>query len=149
MAERHADQPPPDSLDLSTEAGAPDEMQARAGAPAKVLRTRQAEATRAAVARLWADPSYRARMSARFKAKWSDPEYRERASGNNRDDTVYGWRQVATGLTVRRTKSEMREEFGLKADGLASVVAGRSQTTGGWVLAPKPRMPDGPKWIFP
>lgn len=149
MAERHADQPPQDSLDLSTEAGALDEMQARAGAPAKVLRTRQAEATSAAVARLWADPTYRERMSARFKAKWSDPEYRERASGNNRDDTVYGWRQVATGLTVRHTKSEMQEEFGLKADGLASVVAGRIMSTGGWELIPKDRMLVGQKWIFP
>lgn len=110
MAERHTDQPPPDSLDPATEAGAPDEMQARAGAPAKVLRTRQSEATRAAVARLWADPAYRERIGAQFKARWADPDYRAKASGNNRDNTFYGWRQRATGLTVRRTKAEMREE---------------------------------------
>lgn len=149
MAERHADQPPPDSLDLGPAGARDDDLQAEPRTPAQVPRRRQSEASRAALARCWADPEYRARVSASFKAKWSDPEYRERASGNNRDDTVYGWRQVATGLTVRRTKSEMREEFGLKADGLASLVAGRSQTTGGWVLAPKPRMPEGPKWIFP
>lgn len=67
MAERHADQLPPDSLDLASEAGALKDMQARARALAKVLRTLQAEATSAAVARLWADPAYRERISAQFK----------------------------------------------------------------------------------
>ena len=43
----------------------------------------------------------------------------------------------------------MREEFGLTAHGLDNVVAGRTKNTGGWDLIPKPRVPDGPKWIFP
>lgn len=149
MAERHADQPPPDSLDLGPAGARDDDLQAEPRAPAQVPRKPRSEASRAALARCWADPEHRARVSARFKAKWSDPEYREKASGNNRDNSVYGWRQRSTGLTVRRTKAEMREEFGLTAEGLDSVVAGRSKSTGGWEAIPKPRMPDGPKWIFP
>ena len=77
------------------------------------------------------------------------PWLQGKASGNNRDETVYGWRQRATGLTIRRTKAEMREEFGLTPYGLDSVGAGRSKSTGGWEAVPKARMPDGPKWIFP
>lgn len=88
-------------------------------------------------------------MAALSKARWSDPEYRDRARGFRRDDKVYHWRNVQTGETVRRTRLEMREEYGLKADGLDAVVAVRSQTTRGWGLVPKPRMPAGPKWIFP
>lgn len=97
----------------------------------------------------WADPAFRAQMAARMAAKWLDPAYREQARGNNRDEKVYGWRHVASGVEVRRTKQEMREEYGLKPDGLDAVVAGRSATTSGWALIPKPRMPEGPRWIFP
>lgn len=43
----------------------------------------------------------------------------------------------------------MQEEFGLKPEGLSDVVAGRINSTLGWQLTPKARMPEGPKWIFP
>lgn len=149
MAERHADKPPPDSPDL-VEAGARDQvLQAEPRTPAQALSERRSRTAKANTARLWADPAYRKRISAQFKARWADPEYRARASGNHRDNTVYGWRQRSTGLTVRRTKAEMREEFGLPADGLDSAVAGRIKSTRGWELVPKPRMPVGPRWIFP
>lgn len=45
--------------------------------------------------------------------------------------------------------AKMQEEFGLGAAGLCDVVAGRTKSTRGWELIPKPRMPVGPKWIFP
>ena len=99
--------------------------------------------------RRWADPACRAKIAAAMAEKWQDPDYRERASGNNRDEKVYGWWHVASGVEVRRTKQEMREEYGLKHDGLDAVVAGRTIATRGWMLIPKPRMPDGPRWIFP
>lgn len=149
MAECHADQPPPDSLDPATEAGAREDMQARARAPAEVLSEKLYRIGRANAARVWTAPGFRARVSAEFKARWADPEYRAKASANNRDDTVYGWRQRSTGLTVRRTKAELAEEFGLRPEGLSDVAAGWTMSTGGWELIPKPRMPVGPRWIFP
>lgn len=148
MAERHADQPPPDSLDLGPAGARDDDLQAEPRTPARVL-SLQRESSRGHIARVWATPGFRERISAEFKARWADPDYRAKASGNNRDDTVYGWRQRATGLTVRRTKAEMQEEFGLKPEGLSDVVAGRINSTLGWELLPKARMPEGPKWIFP
>ncbi|MEA9578107.1 hypothetical protein VC218_03980 [Xanthomonas nasturtii] len=80
---------------------------------------------------------------------WQDPAYREHARGNNRDEKVYDWRHVGSGVEVRRTKQEMRDECGLKADGLDAVVAGRITTTRGWAMIARLRMPDGPRWIFP
>lgn len=89
--------------------------------------TRQATATREAMARLWADPEHRARISAHMKARWADPAYRERAAGNNRDERTYRWQHIDPGRIVSRTRHEMREEFGLKADALNSLVAGQNQ----------------------
>jgi len=142
---RHANTSPPDSPDLSAVTG-PGEDQAPGPVEAP---SRQSATSSATLRRRWADPAYRAKIAAAMAEKWQDPAYRERASGNNRDDKVYGWRHVASGVEVRRTKQEMREEYGLKPDGLDAVVAGRIKTTRGWALIPKPRMPEGPRWIFP
>ena len=111
--------------------------------------SRQATATREAMARLWGDPDYRARISAQMKARWEDPAYRERAAGNNRDKRAYRWQHVESGRIVSRTKAEMREEHGLRADSLDSLVAGRIQTSRGWRLAPRSMLGEGPRWIFP
>lgn len=101
------------------------------------------------MARLWADPDYRARMSAQMKARWADPAYRERAAGNNRDERTYRWQYVASGLIVSQTKLEMRQQYGLKPDALDGLVAGRIQTSRGWRLAPRSLLGEGPRWIFP
>jgi hypothetical protein len=84
-----------------------------------------------------------------WRPVWQDPAYRERASGNRRDDAKYRWRHLPSGRVVTRTKREMREEFGLKADALSALAAGRNNTSQGWALEMKPRMPVGPRWIFP
>ncbi|MCY1446632.1 hypothetical protein D9M71_632150 [compost metagenome] len=60
------------------------------------------------MARLWADPDYRARISAQMKAKWADPAYPERAGGFHRDEHAYRWQHVASERMVSRTKAEMR-----------------------------------------
>lgn len=134
MAEHDGTPPPPGLPDPEDAEAAPSRQQATSS---KHMRA------------LWADPAYRAKISAAMAAKWQDPVYRERAAGNNRDNRSYRWRHLASGQIVTRTKLEMREEYGLKADALDSLVAGRSRTSQGWALEPKPRMPDGPRWIFP
>jgi hypothetical protein len=48
------------------------------------------------------------------------------------DSKVYSWRHVASGVEVRRTKQEMRAEYGLKHDRLDAVVAG-------WIAATRDR----------
>jgi len=101
------------------------------------------------MARLWADPDYRARISVQMKAKWSDPAYRERARGFHRDERTYRWQQVASGRIVSRTKAEMREGHGLRSDSLDSLVAGRIQTSRGWRLAPRSLLGESPRWAFP
>lgn len=131
MAEHDGTPPPP---------GLTDREDAGTGAPARNPGNRTLP---------WADPAFQARISAAMAARWQDPAYRERASGNHRDDTRYRWRHLASGRIVTRTKVEMREEFGLKADALNALAAGRNKTSRGWALEPKPRMPPGPRWIFP
>lgn len=111
--------------------------------------SRQATATRKAMARLWADPEHRARISAQMKARWADPAYRERARGFHRDERTYRWQHVASGRIVSRTKLEMREEYGLRPDSLDGLVAGRIQTSRGWRLAPRSVLGEGSRWIFP
>lgn len=111
---RHANTSPLDSPDLSADTS-PGEDQAPGPVEA---RSRKSAALSATLRRRWADPAYRAKIAAAMAEKWQDPAYRERASGNHRDDKVYGWRHVASGVEVRRTKQEMREEYGLKPDGL-------------------------------
>lgn len=111
--------------------------------------SRQAIATREAMARLWADPDHRARISARMRARWADPAYRERARGFHRDERTYRWQHVASGRIVSRTKAEMREEHGLRPDSLDGLVAGRIQTSRGWRLAPRSLLGEGARWIFP
>lgn len=101
------------------------------------------------MARLWADPDYRARMSAQMKARWADPAYRERARSFNRDGRTYRWQHVASGRIVSRAKHEMRDEYGLKPESLDSLVAGRIQTSQGWRLAPRSLLGESPRWIFP
>jgi|GEM_PF-2392180 len=145
MEERAAKTSPPDRADLKADAGPGED---RAPGPAEAP-SRQSAVTSALLRARWADPAYRTRITASMAAKWQDTAYRERASGNNRDERVYGWRHVASGTEVRRTKQEMREEYGLKPDGLDAIVAGRIASTLGWALIPKPRMPAGPRWIFP
>lgn len=108
---------------------------------------------REAMARLWADPEFRARNialnRARQKALWADPAYRERARGFNRDDHAYRWQHIASGRVVVRTKAEMREEYGLTAGALDDLAAGRSKTSRGWRLAPRSLLGEAPRWIFP
>ncbi len=99
--------------------------------------------------RLWADPDYRARISAQMKARWADPAYRERARSFHRDERTYRWQHVASGRIVSRTKAEMRAEQGLRPNSLDSLVAGRIQTSGGWRLAPRSLLGAEPQWIFP
>lgn len=111
--------------------------------------TRQATATREAMARLWADPEHRARISAQMKARWADPAYRQRARGFHRDERTYRWQHAESGRIVSRTKLEMREEYDLRADSLDGLVAGRIQTSRGWRLAPRSLLGEGPRWIFP
>lgn len=101
------------------------------------------------MARLWADPDYRARMSAQMKARWADPDCRERARSFNRDGRAYRWQHVASGRIVSRAKHEMRDEYGLKPESLDSLVAGRIQTSQGWRLAPRSLLGKNPTWIFP
>lgn len=101
------------------------------------------------MARLWADPEHRARISAQMKARWADPAYRERARGFHRDERTYRWQHVASGRIVSRTKLEMREEYGLRPTSLDGLVAGRIQTSQGWRLAPRSLLGEGPRWIFP
>ncbi len=62
------------------------------------------------MARLWADPNYRARISAQMKTRWADPAYRERAWGFHLDERTYRWQHVSSGRIVSRTKAEMRAE---------------------------------------
>ena len=101
------------------------------------------------MARLWADPNYRARISAQMKARWADPAYRERARGFHRDERTYRWQHVASGRIVSRTKAEMRAEQGLRPDSLDGLVAGRIQTSRGWRLAPRSLLGEAPKGAFP
>ena len=111
--------------------------------------SRQVTATREAMARLWADPERRARISAQMKARWADPAYRERARGFHRHERTYRWQHVASGRIVSRTQLEMREEHGLRPTSLDGLVAGRIQTSRGWRLAPRSLLGEGPQWIFP
>lgn len=108
---------------------------------------------REAMARLWADPEFRARNialnRARQKALWADPAYRERARGFHRDDHAYRWQNIASGRVVVRTKVEMREEYGLTAGALDDLAAGRSKTSRGWRLAPRSLLGEAPRWIYP
>lgn len=90
------------------------------------------------MARVWADPDYRARISAQMKARWQDPAYRERAGDFHRDKRTYRWQHIESGRIVSRTKREMREEFGLKADALDLLVVGRIQVSKRWRLARDP-----------
>jgi len=85
------------------------------------------------MARLWADPDYGARMFALMEARWADPAYRERERGFHRDERTYRWQHIESGRVVSRTKAEMREEHGLRPDSLDSLVAGRIQTSRGWM----------------
>ena len=105
------------------------------------------------MARLWADPEFRARNialnRARQKALWADPAYRERARGFHRDDRAYRWQNIASGRVVVRTKVEMRAEYGLTAGALDDLAAGRSKTSRGWRLAPRSLLGEAPRWIFP
>lgn len=119
-----------------------------ATAPGEAV-SRQAKASREAMAERWADPDYRARISAQMKARWADPAYRERARGNNRDPRTYRWQHNASGRIVSRTKLEMREEFGLKPDALDCLVSGCTRTSRGWRLAPRSLLGEAPRWIFP
>lgn len=70
--------------------------------------------------------------------------YRERAGDFNRDTRTYRWQHIASGQIVSRTKREMREEFGLRADSLDAIVAGRTATSLGWRLAPAVSLGRGP-----
>ena len=100
------------------------------------------------MARLWADPEYRARVSAQMKARWADPAYRERARGFHRDERTYRWQHVESGRIVSRTKAEMREEHGLRPDSLDG--RGRAYPElRGWRLAPRSLLGKAPRWIFP
>jgi len=137
---RHSDQPATPGADGNDGDGAT--------APGEAA-SRQAIAAREAMARLWADPEHRARVSAQMKARWADPAYRERARGFHRDERTYRWQHVESGRIVSRTKAEMREEYGLRPDSLDSLVAGRIQTSRGWRLAPRSLLGEGPRWIFP
>lgn len=110
---------------------------------------RQVSASREAIARLWADPDYRAKIAALMKARWQNLAYRERARGFHRDERTYRWQHIESGRIASRTKLEMREEFGLKPDALDSLVAGRIQTSRGWRLAPRSLLGKGPMWAFP
>ena len=99
--------------------------------------SRQVTATREAMARLWADPERRARISAQMKARWAGLAYRERARGFRRDERTDHWLHLESGRIVSRAKLEMREEHGLRADFLDGLVAGRIQTSRGWRRAPR------------
>ena len=109
----------------------------------------QVAASLKTMARLWADPTYRARISAQMKARWADPAYRERASGNNRDERIYRWQHVSSWRIVSGTKLEMRQQYGLKADALDSLVTGRIHMSRGWRLAPRSLLGKDPTWAFP
>lgn len=43
----------------------------------------------------------------------------------NRHERIHRWQHVTSGRIVSRTKTEMRDEYGLKPDSLDSHVAGR------------------------
>ena len=116
---------------------------------ADVPASRQAEAARQAIHAKWADPAFRAQISALMKARWQDPAYREYAGSFRRDGRAYYWQRVSTGQIVSRTKLEMRQQFGLKPHALDDLVAGRVQTSRGWRIAPSALLSGGPQWIFP
>lgn len=107
---------------------------------------------REAMARLWG-AEFRARNiavnRARQKALWIDPAYGERARGFNRDDRAGRWLHIASGRVVVRTKTEMREEYGLTAGALDDLAAGRSKTSRDWRLAPRSMRGEALRWIFP
>jgi hypothetical protein len=110
--------------------------------------SRQAEASRQALRAKWADPAFRAQISALMKARWQDPAYREYAGSFRRDGRAYYWQHIDSGRIVFRTKLEMRQQLGLKAPALDDLVAGRIQTSRGWRIAPCALLSDGPRWKF-
>lgn len=105
-------------------------------------------ATRETMARLWADPEHRERISAQMKARWAAPAYRERSRGFHRDDHTYRWQHIASERIVSRTKLEMRQERGLRPDSLDGLVAGRIKICRGWRLAPRSLLGESPTWSF-
>lgn len=148
MPERRADLVPPEGPERPATSGASVEGGEGTDAPGEA-NSRQRKGASQALARRWADPAFRARMSERMKARWADPAYRAYAGSFNRDCRVYRWVHAPTGLTVLRTRAEMREEHGLKRDALDALVAGSTKSSQGWRLAPLPLLGRSPIGIFP
>lgn len=53
------------------------------------------------------------------------------------------------GILRTRTKREMRQKFGLKADALNSLVTDENKISRGWRRAPRSLLGESPTWIFP